>query len=63
MNQASKKKDDEINRLKVVARDMTADHEESLTSLKTKMNQHIYNLQTELDSQKKAKARYLHQNI
>ena len=59
LKQASKKKDDEILRLKAGVRDMTADHEEAVTSLKTKLNQQIYALQTEVDSQKKAKARFV----
>ena len=57
--QASKKKDEEIIRLKTVTRDMTTDHDEAITSMKTKLNQQIYNLQTEVDSQKKAKARFV----
>ena len=59
VKQASKKKDDEILRLKTSARDMNADHEEAISSLKTKLNQQIYALQTEVDSQKKAKARFV----
>ena len=57
--QASKKKDDEILRLKTSVRDMTTDHEEAIISMKTKLNQQIYALQSEVDSQKKAKARFV----
>ncbi|XP_065065526.1 myosin heavy chain-like isoform X2 [Rhopilema esculentum] len=55
--QASKKKDDEIIRLKTTVRDMATDHEESLTSLRTKFNQQIYQLSEEVEAQKKSKAR------
>ncbi len=54
-----KRKDDEIQRLKVAMKDMNIDHEEALTSLKTTYNQQIIQLQEEVAAQKRSKTKYV----